>query len=117
MKVKITSIADLGVLEKERIVMKVLSSTDIGSYVIFEAIYREGNITTGVKNVFWFPDKEVSAGDFVVLYTKQGKQNEKILESGNKSHFFYWGSNDSKWKTNKMAPVLLAISDWQTFRS
>ena len=116
MKVKITSIADPGVLAKERIVMKVLSDTDIGVYAIFEANYRDGNITTGVKDVFWFPDKSVSAGDLVVLYTKQGNQNEKLLEGGNKSHFFYWGLGNPKWKTTSTAPVLLEVSNWQVYR-
>jgi hypothetical protein len=116
MRVKIASIADRADLDKERIVMKVLSDTDIGSYAVFNAEVQNGVVTTGVQDVFWFPDKKVSEGDFVVLYTKRGKQSEKKLHVGGKmTHFFYWGSSTPKWKTGGTAPVLLFISEWEAF--
>jgi hypothetical protein len=114
-KVKIQSIADRGVPDKERIVMNVLSDTDIGGYAIFEASFRDGTVTTGVYDVFWFPDKQVNVGDYVVLYTKSGTQSEKTLKNGKKSHFFYWGSAGTKWDTKRSAPVLLLISEWSAF--
>lgn len=116
MRVKITSIADRADLNKERIVMKVLSDTDIGGYAVFDAEYQEGIVTTGVQDVFWFPDKKVSAGDFVVLYTKRGKPSEKKLPiRGKTTHFFYWGSSSPKWNTDGTTPVLLFISEWEAF--
>ena len=114
MRIKINKIADAGVLNNERIVMKALSDADVGKYAVFESRYRDDSITTGVEDVFWFPDKEVSKGDYVVLYTKRGNQSEKTLRSGNKSHFFYWGSTSAKWGNTQTVPALLEIADWET---
>jgi hypothetical protein len=116
MRIKITSIADRADLTKERIVMKVLSDTNIGDYAVFDAEYRHGTVTTGVRDVFWFPDKDVSSGDIVVLYTKRAKQSEKILKASRKTaHFFYWGSTKPKWETERTVPVLMSISEWEAF--
>jgi hypothetical protein len=115
MKIKIQSIADRGNLQKERIVMVVQELTDIGRFAMLDAGYSDGGVNTYTRDVFWFPDKRVSAGDYVVLYTKSGKENEKFLKSGKKSHFFYWGRDGSKWDGNDMAPVLLHVDQWVSF--
>jgi hypothetical protein len=116
MKAKITTIADPGHISKERVVIKVSGDLDIGSFAIMEAGVRGGEITTGIVDVYWFPDKEVAAGDIVVLYTKNGTPNEKALKSGGRAHFFYWGAVDvSKWQGKDVAPVLVEIAEWQAF--
>lgn len=115
MKIKIESIADQGLLDKERIVMKVLSDTDVGYYAIFETRRSDRGVTAGVRDAFWFPDKVVSSGDYVVLYSKAGQQSEKTPSGGNKSHFFYWGSDKAKWSSTETAPVLLLVSEWKAY--
>ncbi|MCH2451067.1 MAG: hypothetical protein MK198_13095 [Gracilimonas sp.] len=115
MRVKIKSISDSGNIKKERIVMKVLSNTNIGNYSLFESETISDGVTTSLLDVFWFPDKKVEAGDLVVLYTKSGNQNEKQIKNGNTAHFFYWESNNAKWKGSESAPVLLEIADWQAY--
>lgn len=112
MNIKISSIADRGVPAKERLVLRVLADTDIGQYAVFRTGVTEGNVTIGVANVFWFPDKPVAVGDLVVLYSKHGTQGEKVLEGGGKAHFFYWGYQGSLWDANDKAAVVLHIDKW-----
>jgi hypothetical protein len=115
MNVKIRSIVDAGVETKERIVMKVLSDTDIGHYAVFEALRRGEELSTAILDAYWFPDKSVKEGDLVILYTKSGTSSEKTSEGGKTSHFFYWGRTGSKWGSNESAPALLEIMAWESF--
>ena len=115
MKLAITDVKDAGDLSKERIVMKVVSATDIGRFAIFEAGTQDNTITTGVVDIFWFPNAEVDSGDFVVLYTKSGSEKTKGISGGRNTHFFYWGADKAKWESRDVAPVLVYTSDWQAF--
>jgi hypothetical protein len=114
MKLKITSIADLGAAEKERLVFKVLADTDVGEFGVFRTRERSGTVTTGVLDAFWFPDKKVAAGDLVVLYSKAGARSEKTLEGGNTAHFFYWGAEGTMWEKG-MAAVVFHVDEWNSY--
>ena len=114
MNIKFNSIADSGVLADERLILKVLLDTDIGEFVMFRAKARNDIVTTGVENVFWFPDKAVKAGDLVVLYTKKGAQSEKTLKDGTRAHFFYWGISSAIWDDKSMAAIILHVSEWES---
>ncbi len=114
MKVEIQSVVNKGNLERERLVLKVLLGTDIGDYVVFCAAHSEGSLTTDIRNAFWFPDKVVSKGDSVVVYTKSGIDKERMRRDGSKLHFFYWGLDNSIWRQTDHAPVLLHAPEWET---
>lgn len=114
MKLKIRSIADKGNIEKERLVIKALSNCDVGEFLLLRVGYREGSVTSGVHNSFWFPDQSVEAGDLVVIYSKSGRQNSKKLNSGKKAYFFYWGREGALWKDNSKAPVLMHCQEWES---
>ena len=114
MKVTIRSVADKGDIERERLILEVSSSTDIGDFALCRAGYSNGSVTTGIRNTLWFPYKTVSKGDVVVLYTKFGKANEKIRNDGSTSHFFYWGLKVPIWQNEDSAPVLLYAPEWES---
>ena len=83
MNLKILGIMDAGIANKERLVLKVLRNDDIGYYVVFDTTFLEdGNVSNKVRHSYWFPDKEVQAGDLVVLYTKQGIMSERKQKDG-----------------------------------
>ena len=98
--------------------MKVEASVDVGSFAIFRAgVNEQGTATNAVSDVFWFPDKEVEAGDLVVLYTKRGARSERAQDSGGTVHFFYWGKPNPMWEpTARRIPVLVEALDWQSFK-
>lgn len=112
MKIKIQSIADKGNFEKERLVLKVVSDTDIGDYLVLQTGFHNGEVTIGAHQTYWFPYKSVSAGDLVVLYTKSGKENEKELKQGKTAHFFYWGLGKEIWNRSDRAPVVMHAPEW-----
>ena len=112
MKLEIQSIADQGKLEKERLILQASADTDVGDYVILQSRFSGESVTTIIRHTFWPPYKPVQAGDLVVLYTKSGRANTKIMKSGKNAHFFYWGLESAIWGTNDFAPVLLFSPGW-----
>lgn len=116
MKLRISDIRDAGNLDKERVVINVLSATDVGRFLLLQTGLKDsGTVTNKVRFAFWFPDKKVSAGDFVILYTKKGSNTEAPFKEV-KSHFFYWGLEDSIWATPNRSAVLLDAPEWESFK-
>ena len=74
----------------------------------------EGNeVTTDVRNAFWFPDKRLHQGDLVVVYSKRGRDRHKQLDDGHQAHFFYWDQDSPLWTDEHVAPVLLHAPQWE----
>lgn len=115
MNLEIKSIADKGDPKKERLVLRVKQDGNVGYFLVLCTGFSEGQVNTGITSTFWFPDKEVRAGDLVVLYTKAGTASEKTLESGFKAHFFYWGRAAAQWQSSERGVVLLHTPEWQGF--
>jgi len=114
MNVEIKYIADAGVVNQERLVLSVLREDDIGRYAAFLSTFTTKNqISSKVKEAFWFPDKRVRAGDLVVLYSKNGASSEKHNKDGSITHFFYWGLSKTVWNTNSDCAVLLHVDNWK----
>lgn len=114
MDLKIKSIANKGDAEKERLVIQVLNDTDVGDYVLFRTGWKDDAVTTRVYDTFWFPDKNVKAGDLVVIYSRRGAKSERVLESGSTAHFFYWARTDTLWGTPDRGAVLLHAPTWDS---
>jgi hypothetical protein len=111
MSLVISSVANAGEVDRERVVMKASADIDIGKYALF-CCKRSGETSVNdgaIPAAYWFADKTVKAGDFVVLYTKSGKRSEKSNNSGGNSYFFYWGKSAPIWTDDKRA-VLLKVS-------
>jgi hypothetical protein len=116
MSLTISAIRDAGILNKERIVMRVNQDLDIGDFALLRTGYNNGTseVTTRVYNALWFPNKMLKRGDFVVVYTKRGRSSQKEFDD-HLSHFFYWGENSSLWDKPDVAAVLLTAPEWQSF--
>jgi hypothetical protein len=117
MNVEISSFADAGNIQKERVVIKVLKDLDIGDYAVFcSAVSAAGNATSGLQKAYWFPDGTVKSGDLVVLYTKQGNNSTKALDGGGTAYFYYWRQDRALWDGNNGAAIL-EISEWTYAKS
>lgn len=115
MRLKITNIRDRGDLNKERVVMKAESAGNIGEFILTQSGYRDDTVINAIHETYWFPDKEVNAGDFVVLYTKRGVDSEKPFKDV-KSHFFYLGRSQAIWNVEDRAAVLMHAPVWESFK-
>ena len=98
MSFEIRGVENIGDLERERVVLRAKTETPIGHYAVFRCNPSDdGRVLSGdIPSAYWFEDKTVKSGDFVVLYTKGGQSSEKV-NSGNTSHFFYWGKSAAQW--------------------
>jgi hypothetical protein len=113
MKLTVTKISDPGVLEKERVVMKATADEQVGAYLIFKTKELGDNMVSNKPTkTFWFPDKEVKAGDYVVLYTKPGQDKSTQNEGGGSSHFFYWNLKEPLWPDKNYSAVLMHADKW-----
>ncbi len=116
MRLKIMGIEDIGNIQKERVVLRVLEDTDVGQYAIFKSNKSsETSVSSRVSETFWFQDQEVKKDDLVVIYTKAGSYKVSKNQSNN-SHFFYWDKSSSIWGEPDDALVLLNINEW-TFKT
>ena len=113
MKVRVDRVRDPGVLEKERLVLRVLATTDIGDYALLRTNYHEQTVLAGNCDGFWFPFKAVYKDDLVVVYTKSGVTKEKPLKDGAKAHFFYWGLAHPIWAEDDRGAVILHAPFWE----
>jgi hypothetical protein len=114
MDVKLQKVLDIGIYDKERVVIKVERDIDIGRFGIFKTNVNLNELTNKVQNVYWFPDKLVKAGDMVVLYSKLGITSEIKNTDGSTTHFYYWGMTSAIWSGPKNGTVLFSIPEWQS---
>lgn len=115
MKIDILGIPDRGIANKERLYLKVNMNTNLLYYLVCDSILvaleRVSNLP---RYSFWFPKKEVNAGDSVILYTKSGTDLSKSNPDGTSTHFFYWGLEKTIWNTPDDCAILFEINSWQT---
>lgn len=116
MKFKIASIANAGDLERERLILRATANGDIGEYAVFRANAAPDDeaLAGDIPNAYWFANREIKKGDFVVLYSKFGTSREKTSESGRTSYFYYWGLDSAIWSSTNYVAVLVNTSDWAT---
>ena len=114
MKLKLRSIVSAGELDKERLTLLVTDRTDLGDYLVAQAEFVEGQLTTNLIHTIWFPVKSVEKGDLVVIYTKRGQNKERSLLSDRKSHFFYLDLDNSIWEEQSRGAVILHAPTWES---
>lgn len=110
MTAEITGIRDAGDLQRERLILRAKSDTDIGNSIVLCAPADGENVYPNAMEVaFWFPDKAVKKGDIIVLYTKEGEEKFKCNKNRTTSYFYYWGLSSPLWKKSKNAVVVLYL--------
>lgn len=113
MNIKKDKIINAGVISDERVSLEVLVDDKLGYYGIFKSKkIGEDSVSSAIKKTYWFPDRDVKKGDFVVLYSKVGVNTSKINTDGTTSHFFYWGMSEPLWSENDDAAILFRLDTW-----
>ena len=101
-------------LDKECLVLKAVKNTDLGDYALLCTGYSSGSVTTGVRHALWFPSKDVSEGDPVVVSTRKGAPREAPRDDSSVFHLAYWGLEDPIWDQDDRAGVLLYAPKWES---
>lgn len=113
MKIKIKYVKNAGDIKNERLVLEAIENVEIGRYIIADTTYlKEGSVSNLLRHVYWLPDQVVSAGDIIVVYTKEGYNSSKRNKLGNNSYFYYWGLERTIWNKNGDSAIILEINDW-----
>ena len=87
---------------------------DIGDYIVAQTGYIEDSPTTNFSHSLWFPYKLINKGDLVVVYTKSGSSKERVLDKGNKAHFFYLGLTEPIWNAPRHGALILHAPSWDS---
>lgn len=97
MNLEIERVADNATAE-ERVVLYVLEDCNLKMYLLFDSTYDEnGNISNKHRHMFVFPDQQVKKGDYVLLYTKTGKDHTHVNKVGSTTYNLYWGLLNYVW--------------------
>jgi hypothetical protein len=114
MKIKIHSVVGKGDLEKESVWLQVLEKDDIGMYLLSDTTYRDnGKISNELRHIYWFPDQNVEKGDWIHLFTKNGKNTSSKNEYNTTTYSYYWNLGRTIWNKGGDAAVLFRIGDWE----
>ncbi|MEE9466058.1 MAG: hypothetical protein V3W14_10860 [Candidatus Neomarinimicrobiota bacterium] len=114
MKIKINYVSDAGILKDERLVLEAIGDDDIGSYIIADSTYTSGTtISNKLRHTYWIPDKQVSKGDIIVIYTKKGQNKSRPNDAGGETHFFYWGLERTVWNMGHDVATIFKIAEWE----
>lgn len=113
---EILYVADKGILDKERIVLKANIQLDLIGYVLINSFSEDGQTSYDLNDkAFWFPKMVVNAGEYIRVYTKKGKK-ETVQSTFNKEpatfHNFYWELNQPIWVDKSNAVVIMQIQNW-----
>jgi hypothetical protein len=115
MKVEIHSLENRGDQNEERIWLKVNEDCNLTYYIISDTTYTSSNsISNKLRHIYWFAPKEVKAGDWVLLHTKNGTNSESNNKAGTKTHIYYWGLNRPVWNDDGDCGVLFELKTWMT---
>lgn len=115
MKIEIVKTIDRGVANKERLWLKVLADTDLVYFIVFDTTYTSpDSISNLQRHAHWFNNRQVRAGDYVVLYTGHGTASQLRNQNGTTTHFLYWGLDKTVWNATGDCAVLFELNSWQT---
>lgn len=115
MGIIIEDFQDKGIIDKECIVLRITDSDDIGLYIIIATSIKEKeSVSSRIKQTYWFPQRIVSPGDIVVLYTKSGIDRFFQNANGSYSYLFHWGIQDAMWTEENDCAVLFSVRAWYT---
>lgn len=117
MSLEIISVHDQGDHEMEHVLLKAHASGSISRFLLADG---QGNCKTGerspVRHVFWFPDTEIAAGDYISLWTKPGTNTTDRMTDGTPVHRFFWNLAEPIWNDAGGCALLLELKSWQCYR-
>ena len=117
MKVEVDTVKERGDLNNERVILKVNTDTDIGRFLLgVTRCTGERQVSSNLNQIYWFPDKAVKRGDFVVLFTKKGTRGQYENQTNSITHTFYLNLDACIWDLQKAAAVIFEIGMWQSSR-
>lgn len=118
MKLKILSIHEQGNANKEYVLLEVVEDCNLDYYGLADTTYTSNDkISNKLRHFYWFPATNVKKGEWAVLQTGTGKNDQYTAASGKKVHRFFWGLGSAVWNNDGDAAVLFEMRTWKTTRA
>lgn len=117
MNIELIRIADRG-NDNERLIMRAVRECNLNEYIVLDTTYDEdGTVSNKLCHVFIFPNINVNEGDFIWLYTREGRYHTYNNNSNTLTHNIYWGLDIHVWNNDGDKAYLIHYDDWNSIES
>jgi hypothetical protein len=116
MNISIKKVTDFGTHNSEKVELIVHSNSNMDHYFITDTTFVEPNkISNKLRHIYWFPAKQVTQGDEVILYTKKGTYKSEVINNGRNTRYtFFWGLDSCVWNNSGDSAILFELNTWKT---
>lgn len=112
----IIGVADPGVPNKERVVIRPLQTVNLGEFAVGIGLRNatDHNLVVPLQDfVFWLPSKIIEAPAWVLLYTGFGKATTEATTAGQPQYIYtyHWGRSVTVFNYKNIVPILWRLSE------
>lgn len=107
-ELEIVGVYDRGVPNKERIVVVVEETVNLGQYGLMIGVRAANGLALPIRdNLFWFGDGIVNKGEWLVIYSGPGKPMvTEMPDSTDKVYSIHWGRENTMLANPLLMPIL-----------
>jgi hypothetical protein len=107
----VIGVADPGIPNRERIVLRPTESLDLAQFGILIAVKNEdGSVIPIFDNFFWFGDLFIDPPCWINVYTGNGEFQKTILSDSNQpAYSLHWGRKVTVFNSPNIVPVLFRM--------
>jgi hypothetical protein len=117
MDLNIHSIQNHGDQTKEFIDLVASVDCEIGDYQLADTTYTAENVVSNkLRHVYWLPNKNIKAGEYVRVFTGAGTPDTVKSSNGTVIHKLFWGLREGVWNDKGDSALLMKITQWQHFK-
>jgi len=111
LELKILGVYDRGIPNKERIVITVEASVNMGQFGLMLGVRAQNASATPITdNMFWFGDGFVRKGDMLFLYTGPGHATTNQIPNSLASFYsLHWGKMTTVFANPTTLPILFRV--------
>lgn len=110
-ELEVYGVFDRGVPNKERIAILAKQPVNIGQHGVMIGIRENSGRALPIKdNLFWFGDAQLNAGDWLFIYTGDGKPSVSELPNSISRIFsIHWGRPKTVFDARELVPILFRV--------
>jgi len=98
MSLKINSVINAQNPDSEIVWLQASAKINLKGYALVDRTFDEkGKISNEFRHIFIFPDLEINSGEWVRLYTGNGKYSTSKTTKNEIIHNLYWQSSSCVW--------------------
>jgi hypothetical protein len=106
----IVAMADGGVPNKERIIIRPTEKIDLGEFCVCAGLRHKDNpnvVIPLLDNIFWFSNLTIEPPSWIFIYTGKGEFRETTANGTNeRALVFHWGREETIFNFLDIVPVI-----------